>query len=95
MAKNCSTVNGSGGGRNRSTRMPAKAAHECVSTGLEPAVIMVACLMAVAVYGLFAQSDDSPRFALGTIKRNPSGEARIAGRYFRRERQGKGGILIF
>jgi uncharacterized protein (TIGR03435 family) len=31
--------------------------------------------MAVAVYGLFAQSADAPRFAVAAIKRNPSQEA--------------------
>jgi hypothetical protein len=41
-------------------------------TGLEPGVITVAGLLVVAVYGLFGQSADPPRFAVASIKRNPS-----------------------
>lgn len=44
-----------------------------VRTGLGPGVIAVAGLLAVAVYGL-AQSADPPRFAVATIKRDPSRE---------------------
>jgi uncharacterized protein (TIGR03435 family) len=38
-------------------------------------VIAVASLLAVAAFGLFAQSGDAPRFAVATVKRNPSTEA--------------------
>jgi uncharacterized protein (TIGR03435 family) len=41
--------------------------------GLGPGVVAVACLLAFAVYGL-AQSADPPRFAVATIKRDPSTE---------------------
>ena len=33
-------------------------------------VIAVASLLAVAAFGLFAQSGDAPRFAVATVKRN-------------------------
>lgn len=40
--------------------------------GLGPGVVTVAGLLVVAAYGLFAQSADPPRFAVASIKRNPS-----------------------
>jgi uncharacterized protein (TIGR03435 family) len=43
-----------------------------VRTGLEPGVITVAGLLVVAAYGLFGQSADPPRFAVASIKHNPS-----------------------
>ncbi len=43
-------------------------------TGLGSGVIAVAGLLAVAAYGVFAQSADPPRFAVVSIKRNPSRE---------------------
>ncbi|MDR3701571.1 MAG: M56 family metallopeptidase [Candidatus Sulfopaludibacter sp.] len=45
-----------------------------VRTGLDPGVITVAALLVVAAYGLFGQSADPPRFAVASIKRNPSRE---------------------
>jgi len=43
-----------------------------VRTGLGPGVIAVASLLVVAAYGLFGQSADPPRFAVASIRRNPS-----------------------
>ncbi|HTS66072.1 MAG TPA: M56 family metallopeptidase [Candidatus Acidoferrales bacterium] len=43
-------------------------------TGLGPDVIAVAGLLVVAAYGLFGQSANPPRFAVASIKRNPSRE---------------------
>src|SRR6185437_8842371 len=43
-----------------------------VRTGIGPDVITVAALIAVAAYGLFAQSANPPRFTVASIKRNPS-----------------------
>src|SRR6266700_559232 len=43
-----------------------------VRSGLKPGVITVAGLLVIAVYGLFGQPADSPRFAVASIKRNPS-----------------------
>jgi uncharacterized protein (TIGR03435 family) len=45
-----------------------------VRTGLEPGLIAVAGLLVFAAYGLFGQSADPPRFAVASIKRNPSTE---------------------
>jgi uncharacterized protein (TIGR03435 family) len=45
-----------------------------IRTGLGPDVIAVAGLLAVAASGLFSQSADPPRFAVVSIKRNPSRE---------------------
>ena len=45
-----------------------------VRTGLGPGVLAVAILLVVAAYGLFGQSADPPRFAVASIKRNPSRE---------------------
>jgi uncharacterized protein (TIGR03435 family) len=41
-------------------------------TGLGPGVLAVAILLAAAAYGLFAQSDAHPAFAVASIKRNTS-----------------------
>jgi hypothetical protein len=41
-------------------------------SGLEPGLITVAALLVVAAYGLFGQSSDPPRFAVASIRRNPS-----------------------
>jgi uncharacterized protein (TIGR03435 family) len=43
-------------------------------TGLGPDVITVAGLLAVAAFGLFGQAADPPRFAVASIKRDPSRE---------------------
>ncbi|HLK63367.1 MAG TPA: M56 family metallopeptidase [Bryobacteraceae bacterium] len=59
--------------RNRIARLLGRP-PQVVRTGLGPGVVTVAGLLAVAVYGL-AQSADPPRFAVATIKRNPSTEA--------------------
>jgi uncharacterized protein (TIGR03435 family) len=59
--------------RNRIARLLGQP-RQVVRTGLGPGVIAVAGLLAVAVYGL-AQSADPPRFAVATIKRDPSREA--------------------
>jgi uncharacterized protein (TIGR03435 family) len=59
--------------RNRIARLLGRP-PQVVRTGLGPGVVAVAGLLAVAVYGL-AQSADPPRFAVATIKRNPSTEA--------------------
>jgi uncharacterized protein (TIGR03435 family) len=59
--------------RNRIARLLGRP-PQVARTGLGPGVIAVAGLLAVAVYGL-AQSADPPRFAVATIKRNPSTEA--------------------
>src|SRR5271157_309427 len=45
-----------------------------IRTGLGPDVIAVAGLLVVAAYGLFGQPADPPRFAVVSIKRNPSRE---------------------
>ena len=45
-----------------------------IRTGLGPDVATVAGLLVVAAYGLFGQSADPPRFAVVSIKRNPSRE---------------------
>jgi uncharacterized protein (TIGR03435 family) len=45
-----------------------------VRTGLEPGAIAVVALLGIAAYGLFGQTDDRPRFAAASIKRNPSRE---------------------
>lgn len=71
MAKNPGTVNGFGGAVAAKGGSPARLAARI---GLGPGVIAVAGLTAVAGFGLFAQSADPPRFAVATIKRNPSRE---------------------
>jgi uncharacterized protein (TIGR03435 family) len=43
-----------------------------VRTGLGPGAIAVAGLLMVAAYGLWGQSADSPRFAVASIKRDPT-----------------------
>jgi len=58
--------------RNRIARLLGQP-PQVVRTGLGPGVIAVAGLLTVAVYGL-AQSADPPRFAVATIKRDPSRE---------------------
>jgi uncharacterized protein (TIGR03435 family) len=45
-----------------------------IRTGMGPDVITVAVLLVVAAYGLFGQSAVAPRFAVTSIKRNPSRE---------------------
>jgi uncharacterized protein (TIGR03435 family) len=45
-----------------------------IRTGVGPDVITVAGLLIVATYGLFGQSAEPPRFAVISIKRNPSHE---------------------
>jgi len=45
-----------------------------VRNNIGPDVIAVAVLLAVGAYGLFGQSADPPRFAVASIKRNPSPE---------------------
>jgi uncharacterized protein (TIGR03435 family) len=41
-------------------------------TGLEPGAIVAAGLLVAAACGLFGQSADTPRFAVASVKRNPS-----------------------
>jgi uncharacterized protein (TIGR03435 family) len=56
---------------NRIARLLGKS-RPAVRTGPEPGVITVAGLLVVAAYGLFGQSAQPPRFAVASIKRNPS-----------------------
>jgi len=58
---------------NRIARLPGQS-RPVIRTGLGPGVITVAGLLVVAAYGLFGQSADPPRFAVVSIKRNPSRE---------------------
>jgi uncharacterized protein (TIGR03435 family) len=46
-----------------------------VRTSLEPGMVALAGLLAVATYGLFGQSADPPRFAVASIKRNQASPA--------------------
>jgi uncharacterized protein (TIGR03435 family) len=57
--------------RNRIARLLGKP-RPVVRTNLGPGVIAVAALLVIAAYGLFGQSGDTPRFAVASIKRNPS-----------------------
>jgi uncharacterized protein (TIGR03435 family) len=58
---------------NRIARLLGRS-RPAIRTGLGPDVITVAGLLVVAAYGLFGQSSDSPRFAVASIKRDPSRE---------------------
>jgi uncharacterized protein (TIGR03435 family) len=57
--------------RNRIARLLGKS-RPVARTGLGPGVIAVAALLVVAACGLFGQSADTPRFAVASIKPNPS-----------------------
>jgi uncharacterized protein (TIGR03435 family) len=70
-----STVMAANGGSlaNRIARLLGKS-RPAIGSGPNPGVIAVAGLLVVTVYGLFGQAADQPRFAVASIKRDPSHE---------------------
>jgi uncharacterized protein (TIGR03435 family) len=58
---------------NRIARLLGRS-RPAVRTSLGPGVITVAAFMVAVAYGMFGQSAETPRFAVASIKRNPSSE---------------------